>query len=91
MTITIELTPELERRLKQEAERRGVPLGECAAQLLRGRLQPPARGRDSWHYLNRGSRAEMSRHSVRRVSTSSGLSTRIACQTGSCSRRNSKG
>ncbi len=32
--MTIELTPDIEARLKDEAQRRGVDLNECAKQVL---------------------------------------------------------
>lgn len=38
MTLTITLTAELEQRLKQEATRRGLPVGECAEQILANQL-----------------------------------------------------
>jgi hypothetical protein len=38
MTINIKLTPELEQRLKQEAERRQLSPDQCAADLLEERL-----------------------------------------------------
>ena len=34
MTLTLTLAPELEFRLKKEAERRGVPLEQCALKTL---------------------------------------------------------
>jgi predicted transcriptional regulator len=44
MTLTIELPPELERRLAQEAGRRGQTKAVCARALLEERLAgPPAR------------------------------------------------
>ena len=43
MTLTLSLSPELERRLTQEAERQGVPTDEYALQLLNKHLPPQNR------------------------------------------------
>jgi len=39
MSLTIDLSSEVESRLKQEAERRGLDAGEYARQLIEGLLQ----------------------------------------------------
>lgn len=43
MNLTLHLTPDLEQRLSQEAERQGVPLATFTLQLLDQHLPPPAR------------------------------------------------
>lgn len=41
MTLTIELPPELEARLKAEADRHGLPIAEYALTLLRATVSAP--------------------------------------------------
>src|SRR5947208_4878369 len=41
MTLTLDLPPDLERRLAQEAARRGQPVDDCARTLLAERLANP--------------------------------------------------
>jgi hypothetical protein len=41
MTLTIELPPELEARLKAEADRHGLPIAEYALTLLRATVSEP--------------------------------------------------
>jgi hypothetical protein len=43
MTLTVDLPPELERRLRQEAQRQGVPTTEYAVQLLAKHVPPSDR------------------------------------------------
>lgn len=43
MTININLTPELELRLKQEAERRRLAADQCAVEVLQEHLPPEDR------------------------------------------------
>jgi hypothetical protein len=43
MTLTLHLTPELEQRLTQEAERQGVSIDEYTMQLLDKHLPPKGR------------------------------------------------
>jgi hypothetical protein len=43
MTLVIEVTPELESRLQEEAAKRGLPVPECARILLEGALTPEER------------------------------------------------
>jgi hypothetical protein len=50
MTLTIELSPELERRLAEEAARRGQQAGEFARAVLEERLAP------DWQPYQRGER-----------------------------------
>lgn len=40
MTLTLDLSAELEERLKQEAERQGIPISVYALRLLEEHLQP---------------------------------------------------
>ena len=42
MTLTIDLTPDVENRLKTEAQRQGVAPEDFARQLIEERLAPPA-------------------------------------------------
>ena len=44
MTITLELTPEAERRLRAEAARRGIDASDYARTLLEDRLMPRPEG-----------------------------------------------
>ena len=43
MTLSLVLTPELERRLEQAAKRQGLPADALAVQLLEQQLQPEQR------------------------------------------------
>lgn len=45
MTITLTLAPELEFKLKQEADRRGLPLEQCALEVLGEHIADSARER----------------------------------------------
>ena len=55
MTLTIDIPPDLERRLQKEASRKGVALDEYARMLLEERLQPrddkDSRKGDAWAVL----------------------------------------
>jgi hypothetical protein len=44
MTLTLDLPPELEARLQDEAARRGVPMEDCALQILQAGVQEPTIG-----------------------------------------------
>jgi hypothetical protein len=52
MTLTIDLAPELEHRLREAAERRGQEVGEFVTDLIEQSLPaiPPA-GQSLWHSL----------------------------------------
>lgn len=57
MTLTIDIPPELERRLQDEAARKGVPAEDYARMLLEEQLlpgeqvRPPTQGSDAWSVL----------------------------------------
>jgi plasmid stability protein len=51
MTLIIELPPELERRLEEEAARRGQAAGEFARSVLEERLTTPSTAMPLWRQL----------------------------------------
>lgn len=49
--MTLDLTPDVERRLRQEAERRGVEADVYAAQLIEKHLPQPEPSESLWNRL----------------------------------------
>lgn len=56
MTLTIEISPELQRRLHEEASQRGLAADDYARMVLEGKLTTPPvvpKNGDAWAYWNR--------------------------------------
>src|SRR3712207_7248042 len=76
MTLTIDLKPELEERLRREAERDGVGVDEYARRLIEKHLAPhPERQRSLWETLT----PEEDRKSTRLNSSHANISYAVFC------------